>query len=133
MDIIGALCSIIGVAFLIYQFSILPRKETANMRIVLLSQFKSAQSMVDKLINDVEEYAFNNNSLDKEFTPYVSFRLQIKHLIEIREQSLSEELYSTLKVIPLNKELYDAMIASLQEQILSFHKASAHFNKFKFS
>jgi hypothetical protein len=132
LNIIGTICAIVGVLYLFYQFNILPPKETNDMRAVLLAQFISAQIMLDKLINGIEEYAIQNDCLESDFAPNASFGGQIAHLREIRSESLSTELYNRLKGMSLNKEIYGAMMASLNEQILSFQKASAYFNTFRF-
>ncbi|MBY0377311.1 MAG: hypothetical protein K2Q33_01945 [Gammaproteobacteria bacterium] len=132
LNVIGVICAIIGVLYLIYQFNILPSKETNDMRIVLLAQFASAQTMVDKLITDIETFAIENDCLESIFTQNASFRGQIQHLKEIKSESLSDGLMDKLKTMPLNKELYGAMMASLNEQIKSFHTANAYFNTFRF-
>jgi len=132
LNVIGVIYAVIGVLYLFYQFNILPSKETKDMRIVLLAQFASAQTMVDKLINDMEAFAVQNDCLESLFTQNASFQGQIQHLKEIKSESLSDGLLDKLKTMPLNKELYGAMMASLNEQIKSFHAANAYFNTFRF-
>lgn len=126
-NIIGGICAIIGVLFLLYQFIYLPREESKNEKQALLAHFTSTKIVLDKLIDDIDEFAQANNYYYHNFNNASTFRKQLDHLISIRKEGLSDELYKKIANEPLTKEMISLMIKGLDEQVKSFHQVSAYF------
>lgn len=126
-NIIASICAIIGVFFLVYQFFYLPQKESKNEKEALLAHFYSTRAILDKLILEIETFVKDNNCLNREFANEATFKGQINHLIDIRNESLSDELFDKIREMPLTKEMISLMVKGLNEQTHSFHKASAYF------
>jgi len=127
-EIIGGICAIIGVVYLIYQYHIQPSKVLKDHRDALMVLFFTSQRLIDQLIADLKLY---DQKFDGQVTMYnQGFTVHDYkiYLIEMRGRELSETTLNVIKSLPLTQELIADMRNSLQKQIYSFNESQAYLD-----
>lgn len=121
MEIIGAICAIIGVLFLIYQFGILPGKEDREIKTGLLVLYNTNQRLIDELIDRLNEISKSNR--DVIYFGNLSVEGYIEYLKDLREKELNDELFKKIESQRIPKAQCSIMLHSLQKQQESFNSS----------
>lgn len=119
--ILGTICSIIGVFYLIYQFGYLPKKEDNNAKLNLLVFYRTNQRLIDDLIFELNLYSKSNRGTL--FSRNLTFEGYIKYLEDMKATELNEDLYAKIKNENLSTEQCAIMLDSLQKQKHSFNES----------
>jgi len=132
-EIIGGICAIIGVFFLIYQYALLPINEISDNKKVLIALFDTSRNLIDGLISDLDQYSLNCDAEKTMYNANFSIKGYRNYLIDLRDRDLNENLRETLMKGQLTKELITEMKSSLHRQIHSFNQSQSYLDsKFKY-
>jgi hypothetical protein len=124
---ISGLCAIIGVIFLIYQYVYLLMMEKEEVTNSLLAQLNTARWLVEKLINELTEYAEVNGSMNSLFIGPLTFRAQIAHLQHLRDTELDAHTRESFVKLKLSKIDSEGFITGLNNHILSLNQIESYF------
>lgn len=93
----------------------------ARERKELIAKFEQVRNLNGQLISDLQQFAQQNNSLDKPFTEGDTFRKKITELEAARDQLFSEDNYTGLR--GLNSKNLDIQLMSktLDDQV-TYHQ-----------
>ncbi len=131
MEIIGVICGIIGVGYLIYQFHFLPSQEIKEYQITLLANFYTSQKVIDKLIDNIKVYISQNG--DEMYNSEMTLSNYVLYLEDMRQNELSENTAVSLGSPDLPKPALVEMLDSIKRQIHSLNQSQAYFDsRFKY-
>ncbi|RBQ06822.1 hypothetical protein [Pedobacter miscanthi] len=125
-EIISGICAIVGVGYLIYQFTFLPKKESDESKLALAAKIGTSQQLIRNLIAELKAYALLHGESEL-FSDRLTVGGYIRYLGDMERIELSDDMYRKLKEIDLSKDMIVSMSDSLSQQILSFNKSMAYF------
>jgi len=126
MEIILAICTILGTIIAVHQYQ-QSKAEVPDAKETLLAQFTVSRKLIDSIIDELTNYAIQNNAYSDLFVNGTTFKGYIAYLKDMRDKELSNNMYDELKKLKLNKSNIEAMLSGLEKQILSFNNTQAYF------
>lgn len=112
-----------------YRPTFLLRPERERKKLV--TRFEEATNLNQQLLADMQQYARNNNLLDKPFMEGDTFRKKITELEAARDEIFNEENYLGLRARnPKNLDL-QLMSKTLDDQFIYHERIQKALNKYK--
>jgi|GEM_PF-1498786 len=112
-----------------YRPTFLLRPERERKKLV--TRFEEATNLNQQLLADMQQYARNNNLLDKPFIEGDTFRKKITQLEAARDEIFNEENYLGLRARnPKNLDL-QLMSKTLDDQFIYHERIQKALNKYK--
>lgn len=130
--IIGILGVVVALAFGLYQFTVIPKKEIKESKIALAALFNTSQHILKTFIVELKDYAALNGGHEL-FSDGITVDGYIRYLEDLEKSDLSNTLLTNITNEDLSKDIIITMTERLNQQIHSFNKSMAYFQtRFKY-